>query len=138
MKTIHNTYSNIPCQGRDCIFWDGEYEEIRHYPKGYNKDSGLYSEEEFTSIWHGEHCKKNFQLGQLRQSIYERASEASDKIYNESKYKRIITMIAKAHSAFNEIADEWRNMRCPFYAVETEDDNCPDGGLDDMVENYLL
>jgi len=118
IKTIHNYYSNVPCVGKDCKWWGGEYQEERVYPKGYNKDSGIYSAEEFTSIWHGEHCKRNFDIGQLRQSIYERADKASDDIYKENKYKLITTLISKAHKAFEEIADEWRNMRCPFYEVE--------------------
>lgn len=115
MKTIHNYYSNTPCIGKDCQYWGGEYQDEKVYPAGYNKDSGLYSKEPFTSIWHGEYCNRNFELGQLRQSIYERADKASDDIYKENKYKKITVLIAKAHEAFDKIADEWRNMRCPFY-----------------------
>ena len=122
MKTIHNYYSNIPCMGRDCKFWGGEYQEERIYPKGYNKDSGIYSKEGFTSIWHGEHCNRSFDLGLIRQEIYERADKASDDIYKENKYKIITTMINKAHQAFNNIADEWRHMKCPFYTKETGDE----------------
>lgn len=114
MKTIHNYYSRIPCQGRDCIFWDGEYQEEKYYPKGYNKDSGIYSKEEFVSIWHGEHCKKSFEISQIRQEIYDRALKASDDVHRKG-YKSIHTEIKKAGEAFDKIADEWRNMKCPFY-----------------------
>ena len=116
MKTIHNYYSNIPCIGRDCKYWGGEFQDEHYCPKGYDQlGLGHYNNEEFTSIWHGEHCNRNFELGQLRQSIYERADKASDDIYKENKYKKITVLITKAHEAFDKIADEWRNMRCPFY-----------------------
>lgn len=115
MKTIHNYYSNIPCQGRDCKYWGGEYQEERIYPKGYNKDSGIYSKEEFTSIWHGEHCNISPKIAELRKSIYDRALEASDNIHESEKYKNISMEIRKAGEAFDKIADEWRNMICPFY-----------------------
>ncbi len=115
MKTIHNYYSNIPCIARDCTYWAGEFQEEHHYSAGYNKDSGLYSKESFTSIWHGEHCNKNCEIGELRKSIYDRALEASDNIHKSDKYKNLGMEIRKAGEAFDKIADEWRNMRCPFY-----------------------
>lgn len=116
MKTIHNYYSNVPCQGRDCKFWGGEYQEEKHYPKGYDQlGLGIYIHEEITSIWHGEHCNKNSEIGQLRKSIYDRALGASDDIYKNNKYKNINTKTRKAKQVFDEIADEWRNMKCPFY-----------------------
>ena len=115
MKTIHNYYSNIPCLGKDCKYWGGEYQEETVCPKGYNKDTGIYSKEEFTSIWHGEHCNISPKLAELRKSIYDRALEASDNIHKIGKYKNIGMEIHKAGEAFDKIADEWRNMRCPFY-----------------------
>jgi len=118
MKTIHNYYSNIPCVDKNCKFWGGEYQEEKVYPRGYARNwlgLGIWNNEEITSIWHGEHCKKDFELGKLRQSIYERADKASNDIYKENKYKRITMLVSKAHEAFDKIADEWRNMRCPFY-----------------------
>jgi hypothetical protein len=37
MKTIHNYYSNIPCIGKDCKYWGGEYEKGHYCPKGYDQ-----------------------------------------------------------------------------------------------------
>lgn len=116
MKTIHNYYSNIPCIGKDCKYWGGEYEEGHYCPKGYDQlGLGHYNNEEFVSIWHGEHCNKNCEIGELRKSIYDRALEASDNIHKSNKYKNLNMEIHKAGEAFDKIADEWRNMRCPFY-----------------------
>jgi len=121
MKTIHNYYSNTPCLGKDCKYWTGEYEDVRVYPKGYDQlGLGHYNNEEFTSIWHGEHCNKNTDIGELRKSIYDRALEASDNIHKNNKYKNIGMEIRKAGEAFDKVADEWRNMRCPFYEVEND------------------
>lgn len=115
MKTIHNYFSNIPCLGKDCKYWGGEYQKEKIYPKGYNKDSGIYTKEEFISVWHGEHCNKNTEISQLRKSIYDRALEASDDIHKSNKYKNISMEVRKSGEAFDKIADEWRNMKCPFY-----------------------
>jgi hypothetical protein len=116
MKTIHNYYSNIPCLGKDCKFWGGEYQEERIYPKGYDQlGLGVYIKEAITSMWHGEHCNKNSEIVELRKSIYDRALEASDNVHKSGKYKNISMEIRKAGEAFDNIADEWRNMRCPFY-----------------------
>lgn len=117
MKTIHSYYSNIPCQGKDCIFWGGEYQEEKHYSAGYDL-LGLHEwHEEFTSIWHGEHCSKSSDLGQIRQEIYNRALAASDEVHRKG-YKVLSTEIKKAGEAFDKITDEWRKMKCPFYEVE--------------------
>jgi hypothetical protein len=113
MKEIHCNYSNVPCQGQDCKFWQGKYEEKTHRPKGYG-ELGVWHEE-FISIWHGEHCEKSSDLGTIRQEIYDRALEASDNIHKSNKYKIITTMVKKSGEAFDKIADEWRNMKCPFY-----------------------
>lgn len=115
MKIIHCYYSNIPCQGRDCKYWGGEYTEEKLYPVGYNKDTGIYSKELITSIWHGEHCNRSNDLAQLRKSIYDRALKASDAIHKSNKYKLVSMAVRKAGEAFDKIADEWRNMKCPFY-----------------------
>jgi hypothetical protein len=115
MKTIHYYYSNIPCQGRDCKYWNGEYTEEKIYPVGYNKDSGIYNKEMIISIWHGERCKKSSDLAELRKSIYDKALEASDNVHKNSKYKNINMVVRKAGEAFDKIADEWRSMKCLFY-----------------------
>jgi hypothetical protein len=117
LKTIHSYYSNTPCQGRDCKFWGGEYIEEKIYPSGYNKDSGLYSKEEFTSVWHGEHCDKSCEIAILRKSIYDKALEASDNVHKSGKYKNINMECHKSGEEFDKIADEWLSMKCPFYKL---------------------
>jgi hypothetical protein len=115
-KIIHNYYSNIPCIGKDCKYWGGEYQEEMLYHQGYDKlGLGVYNAEEFAVICHGEHCNRNEDIVQLRKSIYKRALEASDNIHKSRKYKNIRIECNKASEAFRNIENEWRNMRCPFY-----------------------
>ena len=114
-NVFHYYYSNIPCQGKDCVYWAGEYTEEKTYPKGYSKNTGIYSKEMFTSIWHGEHCEKSQYLAQLRKSICDRAIVASDSVHMNGKYKNIKVAIRKASEELYKVYDEWRNMKCPFY-----------------------
>ena len=116
MKTNHNYYSNVPCLGRDCKHWGGEYQEETVIPRGYDTlGLGIWNDEERLVVWHGEHCNKSCELAKIRKKIYDRALEASDNIHKSDKYKSIHTEIRKASEAFDKIADEWRNMKCPFY-----------------------
>jgi len=113
MKEIHCNYSNIPCQGKDCVFFLEEYEErIEHKVGRYY---GGYNKEPFVAIWHGQRCLRDNELGKIRQEIYDRADDASNNIHKSNKYKIISTLCKKSKEAFDKIADEWRNMKCPFY-----------------------
>ena len=106
----HETYDNTPCVGRDCKFWGGEYEDVHHYPAGYGSDHKWHKESIF--IWHGEHCNIVEKIAQIRKEIYDRADKASAEVYLSGKYKR---PWKKASEEFRKIADEWINLKCPFY-----------------------
>lgn len=121
MKTIVNHYSNIPCIGRNCIHWGGEYREEIVRKAGYSEVTGLYIKEPFLSVWIGEHCNRSAELAEIRKEIYDRAFEASDRVYLKG-YNSISTTVRKAGTEFDRIADEWRNLKCPFFEKK-EDDN---------------
>jgi hypothetical protein len=110
MKTIHENYSRIPCQGTDCIFYDGEYEDVQETKAG----SDYYGRwhEEFTFVWHGFHCLKRNELSKIRQEIYDRADRAASECYSCNKYKKPWIQAGKA---FDEIKKEWTELKCPFY-----------------------
>lgn len=115
MKTIHQYYSNIPCQGQDCIFWGGEYEEVNDYDAGYDFLDKWH--ECFRSVWHGEHCNKSEELKLLRQKIYNNADNVATECYTSGKYKKPWIQAGKV---FDELKKEWTEMKCPFYEVENE------------------
>ena len=115
VKVIHQYYSNHPCLGRDCVFWDGEKEQVHEYESGYDMFDKWHSA--FKSIWHGEKCQKDEEIGSIRAEIYDRADKAADKIYESKKY---VKPWVQAKKAFDEIADEWRNLKCPFYTKKDE------------------
>lgn len=113
IKKIEQTYCNIPCVGRDCKHWLEEFTTTKYYPSGFR--DGVWREE-LISIWHGERCSKNEELGKIRHEIYTRAQAACDSVYTNTPGCTMRT-IRKASDAFDNIANEWRNMKCPFYEV---------------------
>lgn len=78
--------------------------------------------DEFESIFYGHKCSKNYEIGKIREEIYSRAQKASDNIYNTGGHK-INFLIKKAGQVFDEIADEYRNMKCPFYKKVLTNEN---------------
>jgi len=114
MKEIHQNYTNIPCQGRDCKYWGGEFEDIYFCP---SKIIDGKRTEDCNVIWHGEHCKKSEEVGKIRGEIYSRAQKAYDDCFDSCKYKK---PWIQGGSAFDKIADEWRNLKCPFYETDKQ------------------
>jgi hypothetical protein len=120
MRTIETTYSDPQCQGKDCIFYGGDTKEVKYYPPGV--DYWGRKHDEFESIFYGHKCSKNYEIGKIREEIYSRAQKASDNIYNTGGHK-INFLIKKAGQVFDEIADEYRNMKCPFYKKVLTNEN---------------
>jgi hypothetical protein len=114
MKIIRNQYTTMGCQGKSCIHYGKDYEDIKIYEKGYG-ESGIYHDE-FTSIWEGHECAKDKDRDKIRKEIYDRALTASDEIHKkETDISKISYTIKKASKAFDKIANEWRNIKCPFF-----------------------
>ena len=112
-KVTHQYYSNIPCQGTDCVFYQGEYEEIHDYESGVDCFGKWH--EPFRSIWHGHHCAKTPELCAIRKEVYDKADKAATECYTSEKY---VKPWIQAGKKFDEIKKGWTELKCPFYRIE--------------------
>lgn len=111
-----STHEFEPCLGKDCIHFLGyTTEEYVHICDTRGPDYG----KECHHVWHDHTCTKNQALGDIRQEIYDRAFATSDSIYGgwDTPFSR--SRLRKAHNAWEAIAEEWRQFRCPFYSPQT-------------------
>jgi hypothetical protein len=110
-QTLHYYYSNHPCQGRDCKFHGGDFEEITEKPARLSALTFSLLPEAIV-VWHGEICNIQEKISKIRKEIYDRADIAKEQVYLSGKYKQ---PWKKASKEFHRVADEWINLKCPFY-----------------------
>lgn len=111
--TYESTTEFEPCLGKDCTYFLGyTTTEYIHICEARGPDYGR----ECRHIWHTHSCAKYQELGDIRQEIYDRAFAAKDAIYGGWDTPFSKARHDKASRAWDAIAEEWRQFRCPFYS----------------------